>query len=268
MKTTKKNLRSNAALLALTITIGLVVSASAQFTITIPKLPKINKAKTERPKEDPTVTDNNQAKDISTSENKATATKDKCTESGWLDVHLGKIAERQKEVDEFTPERGWFTGNFTYDHLLFAVSPKEREKWLKDANGLHLKDCPNLVAAFDKLVASTAKKLPLYVPNPQAYKIRNAAEERMMKTILTDPARYKIHKIGLNQTSWLISKNDFGLPTARYKHGMIYLRDTQSDHPYCYMTYVNILQDYSGGGTYGASYPLFIKDVLTGCPAA
>ncbi len=240
---------------------------SAQFTITIPKWPKINKPKTEPAKEARTTTATEPAKDAQQTENKPVAANDKCSQSGWLDIHLGKIAERQKEVDEFTPERGWFTGNFTYDHLLFAVSPSEREKWLKDAKALDLKDCPNLVVAFDKLAASTAKKLPLYVPNPQAYKIHNAAEEKMMKTILTDQARYKIYKIGLNQASWLISKNDFGLPTARYKHGMIYLRDTLSDHPYCYMTYVNILQDYSGGGTYGASYPLFIKDVLAGCPA-
>jgi hypothetical protein len=242
-------------------------AVSGQFTITIPKWPKISKPRTEPPKETQTTTTPETARTAQQTENKPVAAKDKCTESGWLDIHIGKIGERQKEVDEFTPERGWFTRDFTYDHLLFAVSPKEKEKWLKDAKAVDLKDCPNLVAAFDKLAASTATKLPLYVPNPQAFKIRNAPEERMMKTILTDPTRYKIYKIGLNQASWLISKNDFGLPTARYKQGMIYLRDTKSDHPYCYMTYVNILQDYSGGGTYGASYPLFIKDVLAGCPA-
>jgi hypothetical protein len=194
----------------------------------------------------------------------AAAQPDKCTESLWLENHLIKIAERQKEVDEFTPERGWFTRSFTYDHLLHAVSPSAREKWLKDSKDM--KDCPNLVAAFDKLAASAAKKLPLFVPNPKAYIIRNATEEKMMKSILTDPTRYKIFKIGLNQASWLISKNDYGLPTSRYKHGMIYLRDTESDHPYCYMTYVNIIQDYAGGGTYGASYAYYAGDELAGCP--
>jgi hypothetical protein len=241
-------------------------AADAQITITIPKIPKIKKPKIETTTTT-TTTNSDQTNSNPTTENKPSAPKDKCSESIWLETHLEEIAKRQKEVDGFTPDRGWMTGSFTYDHLLNAVSPSEREKWLKGSNALDYKDCPNLVSAFAALNASAAKQLPLFVANPKAFNFRNPAEEKMIKGILENPARYKIFKIGLNQASWLISKNDFGLPTARYKHGMMWLRDTQSDHPYCYFTYVNVIQDYAGGGTYGASYANFIKDELAGCPA-
>ena len=88
-----------------------------------------------------------------------------------------------------------------------------------------------------------------------------------MKGVLTRIADYKIYSIGLQQGNWLIDKNDYGLPTSRYKRGVIWLRDAKSDHPYCYATYINIKQDYAGGGTYGASYARFIEDEMVGCPA-
>jgi len=236
-------------------------TVSAQFTITIPKLPKINKPKTEPPREARTTTTAEQSKDAPVVAN------DKCTQSGWLERHLEEIAKRQTEVSSFTPERGWFTQDFTYDHLLFAVSPSAREKWLKDSKALDVKDCPNLVSAFDKLAAAAAVKFPLYTANPKAYNFRNPPEEKMMKATLKNSAAVKIYKIGLNQASWLISKNELGLPTSRYKHGMIWFRDPADDHPYCHFYYVNILQDYAGGGTYGASYAVFVEDGLAGCPA-
>lgn len=241
---------------------------SAQFTITIPKWPKISKPKTEPPRETQTPTATEQAKDAQQTENKPAATEDKCSESGWVDIHLGKIAERQNEVSSYTPERGWFTKDFTYDHLLFAVSSSAREKWLKDSNALQFKDCPNLVSAFDKLAAAAAENFPLYTANPKAYNFRNPTDEKMMKATLDNAAALKIHKIGLNQATWLISKNNLGLPTSRYKHGLIWFRNPADDHPYCHFYYVNILQDYAGGGTYGASYALFVEDGLAGCPGA
>jgi hypothetical protein len=117
------------------------------------------------------------------------------------------------------------------------------------------------------LAAALAKKLPTYLPSLAAYKIHNPAEEALMKRTLTTPTRYKIFFSGLEQSAWLIDKNSLGIPTARYKHGLIYLRNTQADHPYCYATYVNVIQDYSGGGTYAASRARLVQDDLVGCPA-
>ena len=258
-------MKNNSIFIIILITIfALSLQAvSAQLTITIPKFPKLKKDKPPETKTETTsATENRQ-----TPENKSAPTQDKCSESMWLQRHLEEIAKRQKEVDSFTPERGWFTGSFTYNHLLNAVSLSAREKWLKDSNVLNLKDCANLVAAFDKLAASAAKKLPLYTANPQKYNFHNAAEERMMKAALENAATLKIHKIGLNQASWQISKDNYGLPTSRYKHGMIWARNSPDDHPYCKFYYINIIQDYAGGGAYGASYALFIEDALAGYPA-
>jgi len=87
-----------------------------------------------------------------------------------------------------------------------------------------------------------------------------------MKGVLTRPADYKIFSVGLLGSSWAIDKNSLGIPTARFKNGAIYLKDLTQDHPYCYLTYVNIIQDYAGGGTYGASYTVYVRDKLVGCP--
>jgi len=243
--------------------------ASAQITITIPGFPKIKKPKQEQSRTDST-TGNNQSNQTSangdghTTETKTAAPTDKCTGNIWVESHLGDITKRQKEVDSFTPDRGWFVGSNNYDHLLYAVSPSAREKWLTGANALDYKNC--LAPAFDKLAASAATKLPLFLPNTGAYAQHNPAEERLIKSRISDLTDHKIFYIGIQEPNWLIDKNEFGLPKSRYKHGMVWLRYTPNDHPYCRIYYINIIQDYAGGGTYGASYGAFIEDKLVGCP--
>lgn len=238
-------------------------SVSAQIRITIPKIHKIKK---DKPPETKTAT-NSTTENSQTTENKAVAPDDKCSGSIWLDTHIEEINKRIKEVDSFTPDRGWFTGSFNYDHLLHAVSTAAREKWLTGANALDRKNCANLVAAFDKLSALATKKLPLYLPATKVYSFHNPAEEKLIKGKIKDLTDHKIHYSGIQEASWLIDKNSLGIPTSRYKHGMIWVRYTPSDHPYCRIYYVNIIQDYAGGGTFGASYPYLAKDELAGCPA-
>lgn len=69
------------------------------------------------------------------------------------------------------------------------------------------------------------------------------------------------------QNIWRIDANSLGIPNARYKNGLIYLPDTNADHPYCYATRVNIIQDYAGGGRYAASRSKLVMDELVACPA-
>lgn len=188
------------------------------------------------------------------------------SESVWLRAHLEEIEKKQKEVDEYNPaDKLYMVSATTYDYLLFAVSPSAREKWLKGANAVEFK--PNLDPALDALAAAAAKKLPIYVPNAKSFAFRNPLEEKMMKTQAGNLAALKIHKIGLAQSNWLISKNDIGIPTARYKQGYIWARNTADDHPFCHLYQINIIQDYAGGGTYGASYAQHIDSTLMGCPA-
>ena len=192
------------------------------------------------------------------------ATTGDCAGNIWVESHLEDIAKRQKEVDSFTPDRGWLINSNNYDHLLYAVSPSAREKWLTGANALAYKNC--LAAAFDRLAASAATKLPLFLPNIRAYAQHNPAEEKLMKSKISDLADHKIFYTGIQEPNWLIEKNDLGIPKARYKHGMVWVRYTPNDHSYCRVYYINIIQDYAGGGTYGAIYANFIEDRLFGCP--
>lgn len=251
-------------------------AANAQITITLPKMPKIKKPKivqTQTTETTDATNETNQSGQNTASETSATSTESKPQDDEPMDARLGlfidEIAKAQKEVDGYTPlDKMYFVGSTSTDWLWRAVSPKERnefiEKWKPLMNPATRKRFDD---SLDALNASAAKKLPEYKSSLRLYTARNAAEERLMRGVLTNVADYKIFSVGLKEANWLIDKNDLGIPTARYKHGVIYLRNTKSDHPYCYATYVNIKQDYAGGGTYGASYARFIEDEMVGCPA-
>ena len=244
-------------------------AALAQITITLPKFPKIKKPKQEQSQTDST-SGNNQSNqnsangDGQTKESKNALPTGNCAGNIWVQSHLEDIAKRQKEVDSFTPDREWLVGSNNYDHLLYAVSPSAREKWLTGANALEYKNC--LASALDKLAASAATKLPLFLPAAKTYAQHNPAEEKLMKSKINDLADHKIFYIGIQEPSWLIDKNEFGIPKSRYKHGMVWVRYAPNDHAYCRVYYINIIQDYAGGGTYGASYAYFVEDKLFGCP--
>ncbi len=252
-------------------------TANAQITITLPKLPKIKKPKIEQTSA-PTETANSTGETNRNEQNNASgtaatsmkkATEDDAPMDARLSLFLDEIVKAQKEVEEYTPdEKLYLVSATSTDWLWRAVSAKERsefiDKWkvlMNPATRQRFDD------SLDALNASAAKKLPEYKSSLKQYAVRNAAEERLMRGVLTKIADYKIFSVGLKEANWLIDKNDLGIPTARYKHGVIYLRDTKSDHPYCYATYVNVKQDYAGGGTYGASYARFIEDEMVGCPA-
>jgi hypothetical protein len=251
----------------LAITAFSLQSISAQVTITIPKLPKIKKPKVDvqQTEQTPTTT----ATSGKTS-GQDSSLPQKSGEDDTMDFRLSffldEIKKAQQSVDEYDPDtKLYLISSALSDWLWRAVSMQEREKWgkewLKKPNEKQKFD-----QALDALAASAAKQLPNYRMNTKNYAVHNVAEEKMMKSVLKNPAIYKIHYTGLEQANWLIDKNELGIPTSRYKHGAIWLRNTTSDHPYCYITYVNIIQDYAGGGTYATSYPYFVRDEMVGCP--
>jgi hypothetical protein len=176
-----------------------------------------------------------------------------------------EIKKAKSEVDGYSPaEKLYLVSAASAEWLLRAVSPKERQAWFKTwgtVNGAN-----RLIAPLDELSASAAQKMPTYKPNPNDFKVRNPTEERMMIGALKNASTIKIHKIGLEGAVWLIDKNDFGIPTDRFKRGYIWARDTSDDHPYCHVYTIIIQQDYSGGGTYGASWAKFYENELFGCP--
>lgn len=257
-------------------------SASAQITITVPKIPKIKKDKQEPKQDTPTTqekesptNDTNQSNENKSDDNRKTENETKKSEQDlpdsaayrmWFDELQGAV----KEAEEYTPQsdRAIYTYSGKYDWGLIAVSARARNEWFEDVAEWRKANPKNKFdAAFDKLAALLAKHMPAFKGGLANYKFRNPADENIMKTVFEDITRYQIFSYGIKESNWLIEKSDYGIPNARYKHAVFYLRDKKGDHPYCYLTYVNIIQDYSGGGTYAASRARFIEDQLVGCPA-
>lgn len=241
-------------------------TTSAQITITIPKIPKIKK-----PKDLPTITTTptDSGETVKTSDTANNEPKGSDDEMDFrLTFFLEEIAKVQKSVDEYNPKDHLYpVSTAQAEWFLRAISMREREKWSKQWLKKPIEQ-KKFADALDALSASAAQKIPTYKADLNTFKFHSVAEEKLMKGELSRIADYKIYSLGLAQNNWLISKNDYGLITARYKHGAVYLDDKTDDHPFCYLTYVNIIQDYAGGGTYGASYAQFIRDEIVGCPAA
>jgi hypothetical protein len=146
-------------------------------------------------------------------------------------------------------------------YLKAALSPSRRSEWFKNLGDLA--DC--VTPALDNLAGVARKTLPLY--QAPAYNIHNPAEERLLLAAVKDIGEAKVFKTGMLSASWRIAKDDYNFPTSRYKYGMIWARYPNRDDGFCRLIFVNIVQDYSGGGTYGDSYGNFIKSEYAGCPA-
>jgi hypothetical protein len=249
--------------------------AAGQFPIRIPKIPKV--VKKEEKKEEPVTTEAPvRATDAPARTTEAppaaAAVPDKkpAPEEDWrIQYHIDRIAEFKKRIDEWNPETHFFPTISANDkHDITSLWKEERDKWMKDYGFLKVRETPDnrFDAALDALAVSIRKRLPEHLPKADRYIIRNPAEEKLMRSAMKDTPQLKVFKIGLNQANWLIDKNEFGIPRARYKHGMIWGRALPGD-TVCLLWFINIVQDYSGGGTYGASYANFIRYDISGCPA-
>jgi hypothetical protein len=226
-------------------------SAGAQITIKLPNIKKIVK---------PDVQTNNDV--VNTNNNTTTGNG---STNWWVDYQIGEISKYKKDLDSWDPVNQYFPKpKSNDDYIGLALSKKERTKWLQDK-----KVAPDakLDAVLDELKASLYKRLPEYSINPKSFNNRNAAEEKMMLAEMSDVPGIKVFKIGFNQASWLIDKNELGIPKARYKHGLIFGRNPASDDPFCRVWYINVVQDYAGGGTYGATEARYIEKELIACPA-
>ena len=259
-------------------------AASAQITITVPKIPKIkkDKPKQETPTQEQTspTTNTNQSNENSSDGNQNSQNETKKSDQDIkyytnvvYKLYLDDLEATVKSAEEYTPQSDGavYTYSERYDWGLISVSPSARKDsllgeaefaaWLK-ANPKNRWD-----VALDKLAALLAKNMPAFKGGLADYKFRNPADEKVLKTAFEDITRYQIYSYGIKEGSWLIEKDNYNFPTARYKHAVFYLRDKKGDHPYCYLTFVNIIQDYAGGGTYAASRARFIEDQVVGCPA-
>lgn len=251
-------------------------AVSAQFTITIPKIPKIKKT-TDTTNTNTTTTTTSDTGRTNTSNNTSNTTSQ--AKSGGCDqysfvygVFVDDIKKKQEEASSYTgpQDKIYYVAETQDDYIKLAVSKSKRDKWFEDKKMQdYRKDtaCNKLDPALDELAADVAKTIQLYVPERGKFAVHNAAEEALMKSKVTDIADDKIFSIGLASANWNIETNSIGIPTDRYKYGMIYVKPLHADDPYCRMIFVNVVGQYAGGGTYGASYGNFIKSEVAGCPA-
>lgn len=247
-------------------------NVSAQITITLPKFPKLKKEKPKTEKTAETTTPSNSDEQPRTAPKNEDAEtqpvkKDDCSTDVGVRAFSDDAEKQLADIESFTPGRGWFVRSMNYSPLIYAVSPKARAERYGDERGQELIRCQQLISAYDKLAAAAAQKLPQFVPNKNEYLATTPAIANMMKGRIDDLANHKVFYVGVREPNWLIAKNDLGIPTARYKHGLVWARYASDDHPYCWIYYVNLVQDYAGGGTYGATYGNLVQSSLAGCPA-
>jgi len=230
-----------------------VSGVCAQITINLPNIKKIKK---------PIITTdaNTNVRDNVTTTN----TDGNGSTNWWVDYQIGEITKYKKELTDWNPANQYFPNpSSSDDYIRLALSKKARLEWLQDK-----KVAPDarLDAALDGLKDVLTRRLPENTINPRSFTNRNAAEEKLMLGALWGVPGIKVFKTGFNQASWLIDKNELGIPKARYKHGLVYGSDPASEDPFCRVWYVNVVQEYAGGGTYGATEARYIKREFIACP--
>ena len=178
-------------------------------------------------------------------------------------AHIDDIAETLKIVNAYDPAKHiWTARNEVVER---AISKRVRDEFISKW-GYEEAGKKQLTSYLSALEASCNKKIPLNKPDAGYFAFHNAADENMIKSKLGDLSKFKIHKIGLANQDWLIEKNALGIPINRFKRGYVWVTDTTNDYPYCHLYQVSLIQDYAGGGTYGATYTSFANDWIVGCP--
>jgi hypothetical protein len=190
-----------------------------------------------------------------------------CNSDPVTQVHLTDLGKTRTEAEEFRPgSRDYYVSTLNDRKNLYleaALSPSERKDWLGRSPEDFVK-C--MEPALDGLATVAKKTLPGYT-GPQGYTFGTPAEKNALLSAINDIRQAKVLKVGIKQANWLIDKNSLGIPTARYKHGVIWAQYPNRDDGFCRIFWVNIKQDYAGGGTYGASYGYFVSRAFAGCPA-
>ena len=162
---------------------------------------------------------------------------------------------RSYYVEDFNDRRN--------EYLRAAISPTRRKEWYEGKNVDEVrKDC--FEPLFDQIAEAAKRTLPTY--RPAGHTLGTPAELRILRSGVNDLAQATVFKVGLEGPNWRISKDNYNFPTARFKYGLIWARYPKTDDGFCRIIWINLVQDYIGGGRYGAGYANFIKSEPAGCP--
>lgn len=249
------------------------LTASAQFPIEIPKLPKIKKEKPQpgTPDAKPSSSEASDERSSTPSgeaapSQPAAQTADVCTSNPAYSSWLDDMETTRQEADEYKPSlRDYYVRDFNdrqNKYLMAAISPSFRAEWLKNIEP-EVQKC--FVPVLDAIAAAAKRTLPTYHAT-SSYVAAGPADRKLMLGIIEGVSRATIFKVALAPGPWEIGKDNYNFPVSRYKYGEVWLKWPDTDDGYCRIFYVNIVQDYAGGGTYGGSYARHVDDEPAGCP--
>jgi len=184
---------------------------------------------------------------------------------GTFDVLNEDIQKTIDDANSYKPGlRDYYVRDFDDDqniYLLAALSPMQRADWLDKWKDPVKKKC--FADRLDELAAAAAKTIGSY--RPAGYTFGTPAEKALLKSSVDDIGKATILSSGLKAATWKIAKEDDGIPRERVKYGMIWAR--YPDEKFCQILYVNVVQAYSGGGTYNTSEGRYISREFAACPA-
>ncbi len=237
-------------------------TAFGQFTITLPNFPKIKKP---RPDTTTVTNDTTRPDNVRPDEAYKQSSGGSCSGDIVMDVYLKDIETTRQQAAEYAPGlRDYYVKDFSdreNKYLKASLSQSRRQEWMKDWPANFVK-C--ITPALDGLAAVAKQTLPKYTPT--GYNVRNASDEKVMRAAVNDLSQAAVFKVGVGSANWNIGKDRYNFPTNRYKYGIIWAKYPSVDDGFCRIIYVNVVQEYAGGGTYGASYGNFIKSEYAGCP--
>jgi len=251
-------------IIALLLGIGCFLAGPAfgQFSIDV-KIPKMGKIKNTRPKLENTekLTDNSNNQTERKTDNRASS----CKDDMMANVYLTDIEKTRKEAEGYKPGvRDYYVQDFSDRENIYlkaSLSPSRRNKWLGTWPA-NIVQC--ITPALENLAVVAKSTLPTY--RPTGYTLGTPAELKVLKSGVNDLDQATVFKVGLSSPTWNISKDSFNFPTARFRYGLIWAKYSTTDDGFCRIIYVNLVQDYAGGGTYGESYGNLIKSEYAGCP--
>lgn len=186
---------------------------------------------------------------------------------GFFSSHYGDAYKTLREAEDFKlGARDYYVrelSDYRNEYLLASISPKFRADWFS-SHRIAEKDYPCLVPLFDEISAAAKRTLPKF--RPRGYVHHESGEDDLItEAVKKELPDAQILAVGVKSPSWDIEKLRNGTPSSRYKYGMAWVKSASLDDGYCRIVYVNILQDYSGGGTYAESRPSYISMTPAGC---
>lgn len=186
---------------------------------------------------------------------------------GFYSHHYGQALKTLREAEEYKAGlRDYYVrelNDYRNEYLLAAISPSRRKEWLS-SHKVAEKDTHCIVPILDELAAAAKRTLPKY--RPRGYTHHDSSEQELiLNAVKAELPDADDIAVGVSSPSWLIDKHSNGIPRSRYKYGMAWVKSASLDDGYCRIFYVNIVQDYAGGSSYGDSTGNYIKNEPAGC---